>query len=73
MTLDEAKAYLGPAYVFYGHGKHQWKDYPQHSSYALVDVRATVERVKRQRQESFSSAVEQHKQKLRLVYGRVAA
>lgn len=72
MTLDQAIAYLGPAYVFYGHGKHQWKDYPQHSAYALVDVRATCERVKRQ-QESFSSAVEQHKQKLRLVYGKVAA
>lgn len=71
MNLEQAIEYLGPAYVFYGHGAHDPKLYPQHSAYALVDVRATVERVKSQR--SFADAVEKERKRLRLIHGRVAA
>lgn len=69
MTLDEAKTWLGPAYVF--HPAYDRAKHPQHSSYARVDVRATVERVKSER--SFADAVEKERKRLRLIHGRVAA
>ena len=67
MTLSEAIAYLGRSYVLHP----QYEPQPHHSSYALVNVRATWERV-RARQPSFVEAVEQTRQRLRLVHGRVA-
>ena len=71
MTLSEAQSWLADRYVLspqYCPAAH-----PHHSVYAYVDVRATCvrvrERIKQER--SFSGAVEQVRQKLRLVHGRV--
>lgn len=68
MNLDEAKIWLGPSYVF--HPAYRTADHPNHSSYARVDVQATFERVG---QQSFTSAVEQVRQRLRLIHGRAVA
>lgn len=70
--LESAKSWLGPRYVL--HPAYRAADHPHHSAYALVDVRATFERVRQrmQQQASFSDMVEQTRKRLRLVHGRVA-
>jgi hypothetical protein len=71
--LEAAKAYLGRCYVL--HPDYRREDHPHHSSYALVDVRATFARVRnRMRQQpSFAEAVAQVRHRLRLVHGRAEA
>lgn len=71
MTISEAKAHLGAHWVLHP----AYQSQPQHSSYALVDVRLTCARVRHRmrKQKSFTSEVEKAKQKLRLIHGRVAA
>jgi hypothetical protein len=73
MSLEQAKAYLGERYVL--HPRYRREDHPHHSSYALVDVRATFARVRNRmkQQPSFAEAVAQVKHKLRLVHGRAQA
>lgn len=70
MKLLEAKLWLSDHYVFHP----AYQPQPQHSSYALVDVRLTCARVRHRmrQQKSFTSEVEKAKQKLRLIHGRVA-
>lgn len=71
MTIHEAKSWLGTSYVLHP----AYEPQPHHSSHALVNVGVTWMRVRhRMRQErSFADAVEQTRQRLRLVHGRVAA
>jgi hypothetical protein len=73
LKLQEAKAYLGNCYVLSPHYRRE--DHPNHSCYALVDVRATFRRVRNRmkQQPSFVEAVAQVRQRLRLVHGKVAA
>jgi hypothetical protein len=71
MTIEQAKSYLGTSWVL--HPDYQPQE--QHSSYALVNVGITCMRVRDRlrRQRSFSGEVEQIRQKLRLIHGKVAA
>lgn len=70
MSADEAKEWLGGRYVLHP----DYQPLPHHSNYARVDVAVTFMRVRhRMRQErSFVGAVEQVRQRLRMVHGRVA-
>lgn len=70
MSLDEAKEWLGANHVLHP----AYQPQPHHSNYARVDVRETFLRVRhRMKQErSFVGAVEQVRQQLRLIHGRVA-
>jgi hypothetical protein len=70
MTLTEAKADLGDRYVL--SPNYRAAEHPHHSAYARVDLRATFERVRERMRPSFSDAVSEVRQKLRLVYGKVA-
>jgi hypothetical protein len=71
MTLPEAKAYLGASWVLHP----DYQPLPHHSNYALVNVAHTFMRVRHRlkQQRSFAGEVEQVRQKLRLIHGRVAA
>jgi hypothetical protein len=71
VTLPEAKSYLGPRWVLHP----DYQPLPHHSNYALVNVAHTFMRVRHRlkQQRSFSGEVEQVRQKLRLIHGRVAA
>jgi len=71
MTLDEAIADMAERYVL--HPAYRAANHPHHSAYAEVDVRVTFMRVRgRMRQPrpapSFSDAVAQAKQRLRVVH-----
>ena len=70
MSRQEAINWLGPRYVLHP----AYRPQPHHSNYARVDLAVTFARVRnRMRQEqSFSGAVEQVRQRLRMVHGRVA-
>jgi hypothetical protein len=71
VTLSEAKAYLGTSWVL--HPDYQLL--PHHSNYALVNVGHTFMRVRHRmkQQRSFAGEVEQIRQRLRLIHGKVAA
>lgn len=70
MSIDEAKDWLGRRYVLHS----QYEPQSNHSVYALVRVELTWMRVRhRMRQErSFAGEVEQVRQRLRMMHGRVA-
>lgn len=70
MSLDAAKQWLGPRWVL--HPAYQPELH--HSNYALVNVGHTFMRVRHRMKQkrSFSDMVEQTRQRLRLVHGRVA-
>lgn len=68
MTLSDAKTFLGDRHVL--HPNYQPQQH--HSSYALVDLRATFARVRARMRPSFSEAVRQTREKLRMVHGRAA-
>jgi hypothetical protein len=72
MSLEEAKHWLAERWVLHP----DYQPLPHHSNYALVNVAHTFMRVRhrlKQQQRSFSGEVEQVRQKLRLIHGRVAA
>jgi hypothetical protein len=68
--IEQAKAWLADRYVL--HADYRPEDHRHHSCYALVDLRATFARVRARMRPSFSEAVRQTRERLRVVHGRAA-